>query len=439
MQHCDCLIQTQWIVPVDPPGTVLTEHALIIDQGRILDLLPATDAAARYHATHQLALPHHVLLPGFVNAHTHTPMVLLRGLADDLPLMTWLKEHIWPAEARWVGEEMVREGTALALAEMIRSGTTCFNDMYFYPNVTAEVAAEVGIRANIGLILVDVPTTWAKSTEEYLAKGMTVYDRFQGHPLLHFALAPHAPYSVGDEGLSAIRATAQQTGLRIHMHVHESRDEVEQAMATNGERPLARLDRLGLVHPGLQAVHATQLDDAEIALLAERRAHVVHCPESNLKLASGFCPVAKLIDAGVNVALGTDGAASNNDLDMLAEMRTAALLAKGVSGDAAAVTAEQALAMATIQGALALGLDDRIGSLTPGKSADFIAVRLDELASQPLFHPISQLVYTATRNQVTDVWVAGKRVLRNGELTGFRRDQLLASATKWQARIAVDA
>ena len=439
MPNCDCLIQAPWIAPVEPPGQLLQNHALIIDQGNIVAVLPAADAAQRYDAKQQVDLPHHVLLPGLVNAHTHSPMTLLRGLADDLPLMTWLKEHIWPAEGRWVGETMVRDGTRLAVAEMLRSGTTCFNDMYFHPDVTAEVAGELGIRANIGLILVDIPSSWAKTTEEYLNRGMAVFERFRKHPLLHFAFAPHAPYSVGDEGLARLQALAAETGLRTHIHVHESRHEVEEAAAQDGRRPLARLERLGLVGSGLMAVHATQLLDAEIALLAERGSHIVHCPESNLKLASGFCPVTRLLEAGVNVALGTDGAASNNDLDMLGEMRTAALLAKGVSGDAAAVSAEQALTMATLNGARALGLEHRIGSLTPGKAADVIAVRLDELASQPMYHPISQVVYTATRQQVSDVWVAGVHLLRNGELLRCKRTQLLETAASWQAKIAVDA
>jgi 5-methylthioadenosine/S-adenosylhomocysteine deaminase len=365
-------------------------------------------------------------------------MVLLRGLADDLPLMTWLTQHIWPAEQRWVNPEFVLAGTRLAALEMLKSGTVCFNDMYFYPEVTARAAAEAGMRAVAGMILVDFPTGYADGPEQYLSKGLALHDRYRGHSLIRTAFAPHAPYSVSDEPLARVRTLADELEVPVHIHLHETGEEITQALRDHGERPLRRLERLGLVGPSLVAVHMTQLEDEEVDLLAESGVHLVHCPESNLKLASGFCPVVRLLDAGVNVALGTDGAASNNDLDMMGEMQTAALLAKGVAGSAAALPAYQALRLATINGARALGLEGETGSLEPGKSADVVAVDLRDPDTQPVYHPVSQIVYAAGRDQVKQVWVAGRQVIRDGRPITLEQDQILEEARDWGRRIAAD-
>jgi 5-methylthioadenosine/S-adenosylhomocysteine deaminase len=362
-------------------------------------------------------------------------MSLLRGLADDLHLMDWLQHHIWPAEGRWVNEEFVHDGTELAIAEMLRGGTTCFNDMYFFPEVTARVAANAGMRATVGLILIDFPTAYAADPDEYLTKGLALHDAYRSHPLIHTAFAPHAPYSVSDAPLDRVRILADELDIPIHMHIHETAHEVEQAVQQSGQRPLARLNALGVVSPALLAVHMTQLTDDEITLCAANSVSVLHCPESNLKLASGFCPVHKLLQAGINVALGTDGAASNNDLDMLGELRSAALLAKAVSGDASAVPAYQALRMATLNGAIALGLGEQIGSLVPGKWADICAVRLDDIEATPLYHPLSQLVYASSRHQVSDVWVAGEHLLKERALTRMDEADILRRTRIWQARI----
>ncbi|OGT91389.1 MAG: N-ethylammeline chlorohydrolase [Gammaproteobacteria bacterium RIFOXYD12_FULL_61_37] len=434
----DTLIHADWVIPVEPEGVVHESHAVALLNGRILEILPSHEARAKYEADHVVELSGHALLPGLVNAHTHAAMNLLRGLADDLPLMTWLQQHIWPAEQRWMGEEFVADGSRLAIAEMLRGGTTCFNDMYFHPDITALVAADLGIRANLGMILVDFPSSWAGSPDEYIHKGLELRDRYADHPLISCSFAPHAPYSVSDGPLSQMRVIADEIDppVQIHMHVHETLDEIRQGEEGHGCRPLERLHRLGLVGPALMAIHMTQLTDAEIAAFAEAGGHVVHCPQSNLKLASGFCPVAKLVAAGVNVAIGTDGAASNNALDMFAEMRAAALLAKGVSGDAAAVPAHTALRMATLNGAKALGLDEITGSLIPGKAADLIAVRLDQIEGQPLYHPISQLVYATSRHQVREVWVAGRHLVRKGALTSADETELLERARYWQGKLA---
>ena len=430
-QQIDTLIHARWIIPVVPHNLVLENHALAIHEGHIVAVLPSHEAEQTYSADAVHHLKRHALIPGLVNTHTHAAMSLFRGLADDLPLMEWLQNHIWPAEGKWVNPEFVADGTRLAIAEMIRSGTTCFSDMYFFPNETARVSDSANIRAVVGLILIDFPTAWAANADEYLHKGIEVHDHYRHNALINTAFAPHAPYTVSDEPLQRLLTFAEEMDIPIHMHVHETAHEVVEAEDNTGQRPLARLEQLGVVSPRLIAVHMTQLADEEIQQFALRGAHVVHCPESNLKLASGFCPVQKLIDAGINVALGTDGAASNNDLDMFGEMRTAALLAKAVSGDASALPASQVLHMATLGGAHALGLDNTIGSLEVGKAADITAVDLSLLETQPLFNPISQLVYAAGREQVTDVWIAGQHVLKEKILTTLDKEAILNKAREW--------
>lgn len=435
MKNVDTLIHARWIIPVEPAGVVLEDHAVAIKDGHIVELLPSDKARESYAAEIEFEQSEHILIPGLINAHTHAAMSLMRGLADDLPLMTWLQEHIWPAEAKWVSPEFVRDGTRLAIAEMLCGGTTCFNDMYFFADEAARVAEQAGMRAVIGLIVIDFPTAWAQNADEYISKGNTLHDQVKHSPLITTAFAPHAPYTVSDEPLQKILMYAEELQIPIHMHVHETAHEVDEGEKQYDKRPLARLAELGLTGPQLAAVHMTQLSDEEIAAHAAANAHVVHCPESNLKLASGFCPVQKLLDSGVNVALGTDGAASNNDLDMFSEMRTAALLAKGVAGDASALPAEKALEMATLNGARALGLESVCGSLVAGKAADIVAVKMDDLETQPLYHAVSQLVYATGRDKVSDVWVAGRHLLKERRLTTLDESEILAAAKRWQTRL----
>ena len=432
----DTLIHARWVIPVEPESVTYENHSLVIDKGRILDLLPTNLAKQKYQATITEILDSHALMPGFINCHTHAAMTLMRGIADDLPLMEWLQNHIWPLEQKWMGEAFVRDGTDLAIAEMLLGGTTCFNDMYFFPDVTAQQAIQHGIRACVGMVVIDFPTVWAENSAAYIAKGLDIHDQLRHQPLITTSFAPHAPYTVSDEPLTKIRTYADELEIPINMHVHETLHEVAQAQANTGQRPLQRLHNLGLLTPSFIAVHMTQLTAEEISLVAESGAHIVHCPESNLKLASGFCPVAQCLSAGIKVALGTDGAASNNDLDMMGEMRSAALLAKAVAQDASAVPAMTALRMATINGAKALGLEQEIGSLTIGKSADVIAIDLDHLETQPLYCPISQIVYAASRQQVTDVWVAGKQLLKQRQLTTVNLSSLKARIVEWQVKLS---
>ncbi len=434
--NIDALIHARWIIPVEPAGTVLEQHALAINEGRIIDILDSTKADKHYSATSVAHLDGHALLPGLINSHGHAPMTLMRGLADDLPMMTWLHEHVWPTEQKWVSADFVYDGSLLACAEMLRGGVTCFNDMYFFPEETVRAVEQAGMRASVGLIVVDFPSAWAQDADDYLNKGIELHDQLHNHTLITTAFAPHAPYSVSDAPLQRIAMLAEELDIPIHMHVHETAEEVQQAVEKHGKRPLQRLDDLGLLSPRLLAVHMTHLNSDEIKRCAETGVHVVHCPESNLKLASGFCPVHGLTQAGINVALGTDGAASNNDLNMFGEMRTAALLGKGVAADASAVPAEQVLRMATINAARSLGLDDHIGSLQAGKAADFIAVQLDGIETEPVYNPVSQLVYATGRDKVTDVWVAGKQLLKDRILTTLQTEEILPKAREWRDRIA---
>ncbi len=430
----DTLLFPRWILPIAPAG-LLEQHALAIAGGRIVGLLPAADAR-RLAARQVIELPDHLLMPGLVNAHSHAPMTLLRGFAVDLPLQEWLNEQIWPAEAAWVGEEFVRDGTRLALAEMLLSGTTCFADMYFFPDVIAQTALDAGMRARLHFPIFDFPSAWGSGAEDYIHKGVTLYDHYKPSGLISVGFGPHAPYTNSDGPLEKVAMLAAELDAPIQIHLHETQQEVDDSLRQFGERPLARLARLGLVGPRTQCVHATALDDDDIACLTRANAHVIHCPESNLKLASGFCPVQKLLDAGVNVGLGTDGAASNNDLDLFGELRTAALLAKAVAGNAAALPAEAALRMATLDSARALGLDGEIGSLETGKWADVIALDLSALPQQPLYHPASQLVYGNVSACVTHAWVAGRLLLENRQLLTLNPLAIGERARDWQRRIA---
>lgn len=434
-QQVERIIHGRWVIPVEPLGTTLAHHAIVIDRGKIVAIEPSANVLDHFTCTNIDQCDHHILIPGLVNAHTHSPMSLMRGLADDIPLMDWLHQYIWPVESAHIGEDFIAAGTELAIAEMLRSGTTCFNDMYFFPDVTAHCAAQAGIRATVGLIFIDFPTAWAKEPNEYFAKNAAVHDEYRNHNLVSTAFAPHAPYSVSDEPLLKMQTLVDELNIPIHMHIHETQDEITQSQTQYGCRPLQRLHKLGLLTPSLLAVHMTQLDEQDFALIADSGMHIVHCPESNMKLASGFCPTAKLAQLGINVALGTDGAASNNDLDMFGEMRSAALLAKVYSADAAALSAEQTLYMATMGGAKALDRAQEIGSLQVNKSADIVAVDISELESQPMYHPISHLVYATTRNQVSDVWVAGERLLKDRQLTQLDVQAIIAKAHYWSTKI----
>lgn len=416
MENVDTLITARWVIPVEPAGVVLESHSVAIRDGIIVAVLPSIEAANRFSATDKVNLKEHALIPGLINLHTHAAMSLMRGMADDLPLMTWLNEHIWPAEAKHVSPKFVHDGTLIACNEMLRGGVTCFSDMYFYPSSAAQAVIECGMRAAIGIIAIDFPTSYASDADDYLVKGLASRDQFQDNPLISFCMAPHAPYTVSDRALSRVVTLAEELDLPIHMHLHETREEIAGSLAQFGRRPLQRMQSLGVLGPRLIAVHAVHLDDQEMELLARHGASVAHCPTSNLKLASGFAPIHQLLQAGVNLGLGTDGAASNNRLDMFQEMRLAALLAKCTAGNTQAMPASAALYAATMGGARALGLDKMIGSIEPGKTADLCAVEFTSPGLVPCYDPVSHLVYVAGRENVSNVWIDGKIRLTYGEI-----------------------
>jgi 5-methylthioadenosine/S-adenosylhomocysteine deaminase len=433
----DRIISATWIAPVRPENKVLADHAIAIKQGEIVGLLPLSEALKLWPDAPHEHLDDHLLTPGFINTHTHAAMNLFRGMADDKPLMDWLSNHIWPAEGQWMSPEFVRDGTELAIAEMQAAGITCFNDMYFFPNVAAEAAQKAQMRAVVGLIVLDFPSVWANSSDEYFDKGLQTHDQVNSYSLVSTAFAPHAPYTVSDKPLIRALTLADELDIPLHIHLHETAGEIEESNARYGMRPLERLSQLGLLNPRLLAVHMTQLLDAEIETLAKQGVNISHCIKSNLKLASGFAPITKLLNAGANIALGTDSAASNNELDLLSEARLAALVAKGLSNDAKVIPSTQALEMLTINGAKALNLDATIGSLEIGKSADIVAIDLGCVATQPVYDPIVQLIYSCSREQVRQVWIAGKQVLKDGLHTRIDTPRALALAKEWAAKINV--
>jgi len=435
-EKIDLLVEPRWIAPVEP-AVVLEGHAIAVKGDRIVAICPKDEAATRFTTGEYLRLPEHVVIPGLINLHTHAAMSLMRGLADDLPLMDWLTKHIWPAEAAHVSAAFVRDGTLLACAEMLRGGITCFNDMYFFPEAAAEAATRLGMRAALGITVLEFPNAYASDASDYLNKGLAVRDRWLDNPLISFCLAPHAPYSVSDDSFERIVTLSEQLDLPIHCHIHETKQEIEQSLKEHGVRPLARLQRLGMLGPKLVGVHTVHLEPHEIELLAQHNCSVAHCPSSNLKLASGIAPVSELLRAGINVGLGTDGAASNNRLDLFQEMRQAALLAKARSNDAACLPAQQALHMATLSGAQALGLENEIGSLQVGKLADFCAVDFSGLELSPCYDPVSHIVYAAERNQVSHVWIAGKCCVADKKVLGLPRNDLKNSVSLWQNKLEI--
>lgn len=428
-------LSARWIVPIRPADTVLEHHSLIIDAEKIIDCLPTNEAHQRYPNASEERFDQHVLLPGLINLHAHMAMTLLRGVADDLALMSWLQDHIWPLEGRWVREDFVYDGTLIAAAEMLKSGITCVNDMYFYPQEMARALLTAGLRGMVGATIIEFPTAYASTTDDYFSKGLQARDVFQGETLIDFNLAPHAPYTISDDTFRRVNTLAEQLDLPIHTHIHESQSEIDGSISTYGVRPLARLEALGLLSPRLIAAHGVHLTPGEIERLAHFNVSIAHNPSSNLKLASGIAPVFDLLKAGVNVGLGSDGAASNNRQDIFTEMRQAALLAKVSSGNPEALNAWQALEMATINGAQALGWDDKIGSLEAGKAADIIAIELNDLFSAPVYDPVSHLVYVCGREHVSDVWVNGRRRVAKRQLQGLDEGALITLAKSWQQKI----
>ncbi len=435
MTSTQILLHGKYVVPVDETNQVLQDTCIAIQDGNILEILPTREANKKFSNAVEHYYDHHILIPGLINTHTHAAMSLFRGLANDLPLMQWLHEHIWPAEQKWVNEEFVTHGSELAIAEMLRAGVTCFNDMYFYAEETAKVVMQSGIRAVLGMIMLDFPTQYANSHDEYFEKGLALHDQYKSSSLIQCAFAPHAPYTVSNAPFERIAILSNELEVPVHIHLHETEDEISNSIEKFNMRPIQRLHKLGLISSSLVAVHMTHLEDEEIDLLASCKANVVHCPKSNMKLASGFCLTQNLLEHDINVALGTDSCASNDNLDVMSDMQVAALLAKAVSNNAVALPAAQALRCATINGAKALGIDHITGSLEAGKSADISVIDFSKINSQPMYDPVGQLVYAANSKQVSDVWIAGKQLLKNGQLITLDEQEILNNTKQWNQKI----
>ncbi|MDG1937859.1 MAG: TRZ/ATZ family hydrolase [Pseudomonadales bacterium] len=436
------IVSARWIIPMDcdisrtEAASTLNDHAIAVQDGTIIALAPREQILADYPDAAHTELNNHILMPGLINAHNHTAMTLLRGMADDYPLMEWLEQHIWPAENRCISYDFVRDGTELGIAEMLLSGTTCFSDMYFFPDATAAVAEKLGMRAQINFPIFEMASAWAQNAEEYFDKGLALSDEYRYSPLINTAFGPHAPYTVSDSSFERIVMLAEEIDCNIHVHLHETAFEVASSIEQYGMSPIARLNQLGALSPRTQAVHMTQLNTEDTKILLDTGASVIHCPTSNVKLASGYCPAADLLDQGVRVGLGTDGAASNNTLNLFETLRSAALLAKHQAADATALNASQTLRMATLGGAEVLGIDDITGSITIGKQADMIAIDTHSPAMQPVHSAISQLVYTEAASAVSHVWIAGKIKVSNRQLVDIDLEALLAKSQWWGNTIA---
>ncbi len=430
------IISPSWIVTLDKRAPLLTEHSIIIEQGRIIDILPHTDAMARYQTDSHYTLPGQVVMPGLINLHSHAPMSLLRGYADDMPLMPWLNDYIWPAENALLNSEFVYDATLLSCAEMLQGGVTTFNDMYFFPKATADAVRRMGIRANIGLVVIDFPSAYGADADDYLQQGFEAHDSWRDDALITTSLAPHAPYTVGNETFEKVLTYADQLSLTIHTHLHETKDEIAQSLDQYGVRPIERLHGLGLLSPQLIAAHGVHLNPQERELLAQYGCHIAHNPASNAKLGSGVANTPAMLDASINVGIGTDGAASNNRTDLFAEMRLASMLAKSFASDATVLPAQQLIEMATINGARALGLESEIGSIAVGKQADLVAVNVTAPDIAPCYDPLSHLVYACGREHVTHTWVAGELRYHEGNFSGVELAELKSIIYRWQPQIA---
>ncbi len=436
MLNVDKIIHARWILPLDETDRFLEKSAIIIDKGKIIKIMPSTAVEHEFCSKNVSSLDNHVVLPGFINCHTHSPMNLFRGVADDLPLKRWLTEHIWPAEQSIITPETTQLGSQLAIAEMIRSGTTCFNDHYFFPEATEQAAILSGIRASLGLLVFDIETLWSQNETEALDKAEHILaTRYLKHPNINWTIAPHAPYSVNDAALKHIKAISDKYEIPVHIHIHETQQEIDDSLQQHGCRPLARLKKFGLVNQRLLAVHMVHLDNEDFTTIEDSNINIIHSPESNLKLGSGIAPIYALQQKGFNIALGTDGAASNNDLDMIGEMRTASLIAKGSTHNPTALNAYEVLKMACINGARALGLDKITGSLEIGKQADIIALDVSDYWQQPIFNPATHIVYTGNRMSVTDSWVNGKQILKDKQLTTIDTAELMDKLTEVTSKI----
>ena len=434
-KNASIIISASWIFTANSEDQLLYDYSVVIKDNKIIDLVHQSKVFSEYEADEIYQLTDHILIPGLINTHTHASMSLFKGFADDLSLQDWLNNYIWPAEKKFVNSSFVRDGSILALSEMIKAGVTTFNDMYFYPDATAEASIELGVRSNIGLVVLDFPTNYASDPEDYLSKGFEFRDRWRNEDLITTSIAPHAPYSVSDEAFALINTYSEELGINIHLHLHETQREIDDSINRYGITPVQRLNNLGIINPSLIAAHCVYLNEQDIALLAKNKVSIVHNPSSNMKLGSGIADVAKMLKQNLNVSLGTDSSASNNRLDIMEEMRLASLLLKGTTKSPELLPATQAIKMATINGAKALGLESMIGSIEKNKIADLVAIDLNSIENQPIYNPLSTLVYSSTKSDVSYVWIDGKVKLKEKKLVNVDEEKIMQMAKIWQIKI----
>jgi 5-methylthioadenosine/S-adenosylhomocysteine deaminase len=434
-KNASIIISASWIFTSDLEDQLLSDHSVVIENDKIIDLVPQSKVFDEYEANETYQLTDHILIPGLINTHTHAAMSLFKGFADDLPLQEWLNNHIWPAEKEFVNPSFVKDGSILGLSEMIKSGVTTFNDMYFFPGATAEAVKELGVRSNIGLVVLDFPTNYATDPEDYLLKGFEFRDKWRNEELITTSIAPHAPYSVSDEAFTLINTYSEELNINIHTHLHETQWEIEASIDKYGITPVQRLNNLGIIGPSLTAAHCVYLNDQDMGILAKNKVSIVHNPSSNMKLGSGIADVAKMLKQNLSVSLGTDSSASNNRLDIMEEMRLAALLIKGSTKSPESIPANEAIKMATINGAKALGLGSVIGSIEKNKKADLVAIDLSAIENQPIYNPISTLVYSSSRSDVSYVWIDGKIKLKEKSLVNIDEERIIQLAKKWQRKL----
>jgi 5-methylthioadenosine/S-adenosylhomocysteine deaminase len=429
----ELLVTNGTVVTMDAARTVVERGAVAIADGRILEVGPAAEVEARHPGAERIDARGGIVLPGLINAHTHAAMVLFRGLADDLDLMDWLEGHIFPAEAKYVDEDFVRAGTRLACLEMLRGGTTTMVDLYYYEDAVAEEVERCGMRGVLAQTVIGFPAPDFATVEEAMAATRRFAERWRGHARIDAAIAPHALYTLTGEQMTAVHSLAAELDLPMITHMAEDRSELARVLERTGKRSIAVFDELEALDDRVLGAHVVEATPDEITLLAERGVGVAHCPQSNMKVGAGIAPVVAMIAAGVAVGLGTDGAGSNNDLDLWEEIDTAAKLQKLASGDPKALDARQALAMATIEGARAIDLEDEIGSLEPGKRADLVVVRTSGAHQQPqpaMPNPYSLLVYATKASDVDIVMVEGHVVVRDGQVLTLDAATVLAAAAE---------
>ncbi len=431
----DVVILGGTIITMDPSRQVIENGGIAIRNGRILAVGPRSQIESRYTARRKIIATGKLITPGLINGHTHIPMVLFRGLADDLDLQEWLTKYIFPAEAKNVTEEFVRVGTRLGLAEMIRGGTTTYCDMYYFEDAIAEETSKAGVRAVLGETVIDFPVADNKTNAEAMAYVEKFVSRWKNDPLIVAAIAPHAPYTVSEDHLKAVRAFSDRTGTLIVTHISETKRELDDSIKDKKASPVAYLERIGFLNERVIAAHMVWPEGNDINTLKQRRVGVIHNPQSNMKLASGVAPVPKMLEAGMFVGLGTDGAASNNDLNMWEEMDTVAKLHKVFSGDPKVISAQQAFELATIRGAEAIHLEGEIGSLEVGKRADLLMIQRDSLNQIPLYNVYSDLVYATKATDVESVMINGRMVMQNRRLLTLNEVVIKRDAAKFREKI----